>query len=210
MSKKDMTIVFVIAAALLIGAAAFGAWLGWRSHVHAQSALITAKANFRRGTQLHQAAMRQAEITGAETVKYLQWRERTKQAKAAQVVGGQHSAAESRRMSVVVTAYDLSYESCGKSPSHPQYGITANGTDLRGHTLESARAIAVDPDVIPLGSAVRLEFADDAMKRYDGVYTACDTGGGVNGYHIDLFVGEDNRDEAMRIGRRTATATVEG
>ena len=42
------------------------------------------------------------------------------------------------------TAYDLSVQSCGKKESHPAYGVTANGTSLKGHTLESARAIAVE------------------------------------------------------------------
>lgn len=205
-----MVVVFIIAAALLLCAAGFGAYMGWRSQQRAEAAAITAKANLKASLERARRLQEKLDAIDAESRKYYEWRERTKQAQAAQVVGGQHSAAESRQMSVVVTAYDLSYESCGKTPGHPGYGITANGTDLRGHTLESARAIAVDPDVIPLGSAVRLEFADASMKRYDGVYTACDTGGGVNGYHIDLFVGESNRVEAMRIGRRSATATVEG
>lgn len=113
-----------------------------------------------------------------------------------------------RKLAVTVTAYDLGYESCGKLPGHPLYGVTASGRSLAGHSRESAMAIAVDPDVIPLGTPVRLEFDDDSMKRYNGVYTAVDTGGAIRGNRIDLFVGESNRREAMRIGRRSATATV--
>lgn len=121
-----------------------------------------------------------------------------------------HREQARRTMPVVVTAYDLGYESCGKWPSHPQYGRTATGRDLRGQTRESARAIAVDPAVIPLGSTVRLEFVDSEMKRYNGEYVACDTGGAIKGNRVDLFMGERNRREALQLGRRRATATVVG
>ena len=45
----------------------------------------------------------------------------------------------------VVTAYDLSVQSCGKPIGHPAYGITASGYSLVGHTWYSVRVIAVDP-----------------------------------------------------------------
>lgn len=107
-----------------------------------------------------------------------------------------------------VTAYDLSVESCGKSPGHPAYGVTATGKNLAGHSLESARAIAVDPNVIPLGSKVQINFEDESMRQFDGIYTAVDTGGGVNGNHIDIFAGEDAGDLARQIGRRTARVQI--
>ena len=95
-----------------------------------------------------------------------------------------------RELYVKVTAYDLSVESCGKVPNEHGYGITASGVDLSGHSLESARAIAVDPDVIPLGSDVRISFNDPEWKHLDGWYKAVDTGGAVQGHHIDLFFGD--------------------
>lgn len=107
----------------------------------------------------------------------------------------------------VITAYDLSVESCGKVPEHPGYGITASGKSLAGHTLESARAIAVDPDVIPMGSKVHIAFDDENMRQYDGVYTAVDTGGAIRGNRIDLYVGEDEHDLAYSIGVRNAYVT---
>lgn len=64
--------------------------------------------------------------------------------------------------------------------------ITAYGFDLTGHTLESARAIAVDPSVIPLGTQVYLEFAD-GYEFLNGTYTAVDTGGAIQGSRIDVF-----------------------
>lgn len=109
---------------------------------------------------------------------------------------------------VEVTAYTLSESDCGKGVSHPGYGITATGTNLAGHTLESARAIAVDPRVIPLGSKVRISFKDESMRQYNGIYTAVDTGGAIKGNTIDLFAGEGADDLAMQIGRRTAKVTI--
>ena len=109
---------------------------------------------------------------------------------------------------VEVTAYTLSESDCGKGASHPGYGRTANGTNLAGHTLESARAIAVDPRVIPLGSKVKISFKDEEMRQYNGVYTACDTGGAIKGNIIDLFAGEGADSLANKIGRRTAKVTI--
>lgn len=100
------------------------------------------------------------------------------------------SRGEARAFHVNVTAYDLSVQSCGKSPGHPEYGITASGISLAGQTLQSARAIAVDPQLIPLGSKVRIKFESSAMQQYNGVYTAVDTGGAIKGNRIDLFFGD--------------------
>lgn len=117
----------------------------------------------------------------------------------------------SREFNVVVTGYDLSVQSCGKYPSSPGYGITASGVSLVGHSLESARAIAVDPKMIPLGSKVRLRFNDPEWQHLNGIYTAVDTGGAVNGNRIDLFFGDSGNSvsqEALRFGRRGAKAVV--
>ena len=115
---------------------------------------------------------------------------------------------ESQGMNVEVTAYTLSEASCNKGRNHPAYGKTATGTNLAGHTLYSARAIAVDPRVIPLGSRVKISFKDPEMKKYNGIYTAVDTGGATKGSRIDLFAGEGAESLAMHIGRRTAKAEI--
>lgn len=54
-------------------------------------------------------------------------------------------------------------------------GIMRDGTYTRGGS------IAIDPRVIPLGSDVTIE-------GLPGVYTARDTGGGVRGNWIDIWV----------------------
>lgn len=102
-----------------------------------------------------------------------------------------------------VTAYDLSVQSCGEKSSSRGYGITRNGFDLRGHTWQTARVIAVDPKVIPLGSIVYIQFNDEDYFKYNGVYTAEDTGSAIKGNKIDLFfedTGEQVSDRAMDFG----------
>lgn len=83
-------------------------------------------------------------------------------------------------------------------------GNTATGFNLSGCSREDAMVIAVDPNVIPLGTQVYVEF-EGAWSHYNGVYTASDTGGAINGHIIDVFVGHGNEYEAMQFGRRTAT-----
>ena len=95
-----------------------------------------------------------------------------------------------------VTAYDLSVESCGKPIGHPAYGITANNKNLSGKSWQSARSIAVDPEVIPLGSKVYVKFSDPRFSHYDGIFAAEDTGSAVKGKKIDLFHGDYRQDEA--------------
>ena len=101
------------------------------------------------------------------------------------------SRGEGRYIEVECTAYTLG-------------GNTATGFPLYGLSREEAMVIAVDPDIIPLGSQVYIEFDED-WSHYNGVYTASDTGGAIDGHIIDVFVGHGNDDEAMSFGRRYAT-----
>lgn len=75
-----------------------------------------------------------------------------------------------------VTAYCHCVRCCGKSD-----GITASGTKVK-----EGRTIAVDPDVIPLGSKVELN---------GNTYIAEDVGGAVKGNKIDLYF--DTHEEAL-------------
>ena len=86
---------------------------------------------------------------------------------------------------MVATAYDLSYESCGKYPGDPEYGITASGAKAQPGT------VAVDPSVIPLGTKLYIASTDGSPDY--GFATALDTGGAIKGYRIDLFM-EDGTD----------------
>lgn len=78
-------------------------------------------------------------------------------------------------------------------------GITATGIDVRNTIYhEGKRVIAVDPEVIPLGSTVKVTLANgDSFEAVAG-----DTGGAIKGRRIDVLVA--TRDEAYKLGKMTA------
>ena len=85
-----------------------------------------------------------------------------------------------------VTHYDCCLECCGKED-----GITASGARATPYV-----SVAVDPEVIPLGSDVIVDYGDGELHYY----RADDTG--VTGNHIDLCV--ESHEEAIALGVRTA------
>lgn len=62
---------------------------------------------------------------------------------------------------------------------------------------------AADPDVLPVGSVIRVETPN---PRYSGVWTVMDTGPAVRGRSVDLYVWNCN--EALAFGRRRVRLTV--
>lgn len=90
-----------------------------------------------------------------------------------------------KKLNMKATAYDLSVESCGKKPSHPEYGIT-----FSGKRATQGRTVAVDPKVIPLGSKLRI-FFPEKYSQLTGLYIAEDTGRLIKGNMLDIFMGED-------------------
>lgn len=86
-------------------------------------------------------------------------------------------------------------EATGYSTAQPSLSrYTANGTDLHANP----RVIAVDPNVIPLGSTVTVEGY--------GTYIAADTGGAIKGNRIDIHF--PTVAGAMSVGRRSVKITV--
>lgn len=81
--------------------------------------------------------------------------------------------------------------------SGPQLGqpepITATGTAAR-----AGRTVAVDPRVIPLGSKIYIEGLGERIAE--------DTGGGVKGNHIDVYLG--TVPQAVHFGVRRGTVSV--
>lgn len=90
---------------------------------------------------------------------------------------------------VTVTHYDVCLECCGKTD-----GITASGV-----RATPGVTVAVDPDVIPLGADVLVDYGDGEIHYY----RADDVGGSVNGNHIDLCV--ESHEKANMLGVKTAT-----
>jgi 3D (Asp-Asp-Asp) domain-containing protein len=62
--------------------------------------------------------------------------------------------------------------------------------------------VAADPDVLPLGSVVRIE----EPRSHAGVYSVLDTGGAIVGEILDVYV--PDCDDAVEFGRRTVTFRV--
>jgi 3D (Asp-Asp-Asp) domain-containing protein len=79
---------------------------------------------------------------------------------------------------VILTAYAAGPDHTGKSPGDPYYGMTRSGT-----RATEGRTIAVDPNVIPLGTWVYIEGI--------GLRKAEDTGGAVKGKKIDVYYDSD-------------------
>lgn len=75
-------------------------------------------------------------------------------------------------------------------------GITRTGIDLRNNP--HLKVIAVDPNVIPLGSRVYVEGYGEAI--------AGDTGGAIKGNRIDIFM--PSKDAALSFGRQNVKVTI--
>ncbi len=73
------------------------------------------------------------------------------------------------------TAYCSCEKCCDKDPSDEWYGITATGKRARWGT------VAVDKNVIKLGSKLKIEGFPDTIFRAE------DVGGAIKGKHIDLW-----------------------
>ncbi|WP_285769454.1 peptidoglycan-binding protein [Peribacillus sp. SI8-4] len=100
------------------------------------------------------------------------------------------SAAESpvKELTVASTAYTASCSGCS--------GTTRMGVDLK--TYDDAKLIAVDPNVIPLGSIVEVEGYGRAI--------AADTGGAIKGNRIDVFIAKEN--DALTWGRKQVKVKI--
>jgi 3D (Asp-Asp-Asp) domain-containing protein len=80
--------------------------------------------------------------------------------------------------------------------AHSQEGRAASGEHSRVGT------VAADPKVLPLGSLILVSRAG----KYSGRYKVIDTGPGVKGRRIDIYMASDR--EARRFGRRRVGVRV--
>jgi len=78
-------------------------------------------------------------------------------------------------------------------------GVTAGGTDLR--PARRAYIVAVDPDVIPLGSKLRIW---PNPYNHSGLFLADDIGRSIQGNRIDFYDWR-GRTSQMGWGRRKVT-----
>lgn len=98
------------------------------------------------------------------------------------------SSNSSKEITVKATAYTASCDGCS--------GVTATGINIKANPNE--KVIAVDPSVIPLGSKVYVEGYGYAI--------AGDTGGGIRGDKIDVFI--PSLREAIDFGVRRVVVTI--
>jgi 3D (Asp-Asp-Asp) domain-containing protein len=87
---------------------------------------------------------------------------------------------------MIATAYSRSEEE-GTAD-----GITASGTIVR------PGVVAVDPEVIPLGTEIFIEGL--------GVFTAEDTGGDIKGNRLDIYF--ESREEAFEFGIQSVNVFI--
>ncbi len=95
---------------------------------------------------------------------------------------------EGKTIAVEATAYTAKCDGCS--------GITYTGVDLNSNP--NAKVIAVDPNVIPLGTEVYVEGYGNAI--------AADIGGAIKGNRIDIHV--PTKQEALNWGRKTVNVTI--
>lgn len=103
---------------------------------------------------------------------------------------------------VKATAYCLCKKCCGKSEDTPGYGITRSGLKIVPGT--GMKVIAVDPNIIPLGSKVYVEGVN-GVKTY-GYAVAADTGSAIKNNKIDLYM--DSHEETIKWGIRNMKVYV--
>ncbi|MGM7700270.1 peptidoglycan-binding protein [Pseudalkalibacillus sp. Hm43] len=95
---------------------------------------------------------------------------------------------EKATMTMEATAYTANCDGCS--------GVTATGIDLNANPDQ--KVIAVDPNVIPLGTEVYVEGYGRAI--------AGDTGGAIKGNRIDLYM--QSKDAAVNFGRQNVEVTI--
>ncbi|MBF8982850.1 SH3-like domain-containing protein [Lutibacter sp. B2] len=106
-------------------------------------------------------------------------------------------------------AYDLSVSSCGKRVGSKYRGFTRTGINLNEKSWSDAMVIAVDQRQIPLGSSVLVLFDEsDWRHKYNGVYLAGDTGGGIKGKKIDLYLGDIGNEQMPEVKNFGTTHNV--
>ncbi|WP_419893055.1 LysM peptidoglycan-binding domain-containing protein [Oceanobacillus kimchii] len=100
----------------------------------------------------------------------------------------EESAPGGETISMSATAYTAKCDGCS--------GVTYTGIDLNSNP--NAKVVAVDPNVIPLGSEVYVEGY--------GYATAADIGSAINGNKIDLHV--PTKEEANNFGVQQVDVTI--
>jgi 3D (Asp-Asp-Asp) domain-containing protein len=99
---------------------------------------------------------------------------------------------------VVATGYYAGAESTGKTPGHPEYGITYSGMKVKRDEFAFS-TIAADPKVFPIGTVLY-------VPGY-GYGVVADTGSAIKGKKIDLYF--DTKDQVFKEwGKKKVTVFI--
>ncbi len=86
-------------------------------------------------------------------------------------------------------------------------GFVATAYCLQGRTASGSNVrrgiVAADPRVLPLGTRIKM-----TAGSYTGSYVVADTGGGIKGRRLDVWVGSCS--EAKRFGRKSVSVNIGG
>ncbi|WP_460319728.1 3D domain-containing protein [Paenibacillus sp. YSY-4.3] len=92
--------------------------------------------------------------------------------------GEKTATAKFQTVKVIATGYTAGYESTGKRPNHPEYGITYSGVKVR-RDKDTISTVAADLKVFPLGTILYI-------PGY-GYGVVADKGSAIKGNKIDLY-----------------------
>jgi 3D (Asp-Asp-Asp) domain-containing protein len=119
--------------------------------------------------------------------------------------------------SAVFAVFSLAAEGCAgrfrpntpsaTTPPEPALPVTVTAYCTGKVTATGDRpteeTVAADPDVLPIGSRIRVSGLDE---RYNRTYVVMDTGSKIRGRRIDLYM--RNCREAVAFGRRSGSVTI--
>ena len=80
--------------------------------------------------------------------------------------------------------------------AYSQSGITASGVVTARHI------VAADPDVLPIGSRIKIKHAG----RYSGEYVVADTGRKIEGRRLDIYM--PNTEKCLKFGKKQVKVRV--
>src|ERR1700761_2716011 len=83
-----------------------------------------------------------------------------------------------------------------RATAYAQSGVTASGELTHRHV------VAADPDVLPIGSRIKIRRAG----RYSGEYVVADTGGKIQGRRLDIYMASTR--ECIKFGAKPVRVKV--
>lgn len=111
-----------------------------------------------------------------------------------------------RRPAAVDVTAEADAPTSGASDFASKRRFTATAYTIEGETAAGTQTrhgiVAADPDILPLGSRIRVHDAG----RYSGEYTVEDTGRRVNGHQIDIYIADARA--AKEFGRQSVQVEV--